>query len=117
MDEDEDQDEDEKVRVPEETDPLQKIIGLQTFEGFWDFDAPLLPAQGARGTAFENVGYYPRSNFPGREDGQGEGSMGNGKVAEKAKQWLAGTSVEDGKVIQGWWEWAGKLVQGGEQAA
>ncbi len=25
-------------------------------------------------------------------------------VAEKAKQWLAGASVEDGKVIQGWWK-------------
>jgi len=30
----------------EESDPLQKIIALQTFEGFWDFDDDLLKAIG-----------------------------------------------------------------------
>ena len=30
----------------EETDPLQKIIALQTFEGYWNLDAPLLEVVG-----------------------------------------------------------------------
>jgi hypothetical protein len=108
--------------VPEETDPLQKIIGLQTFEGFWDFDAPLLLAVGVSSQHKVPEGLRLRmwatilavTFLEGKMDKEKEvGEM----VAEKAKQWLAGTSVEDGKVIQGWWEWAGKLVQGGEQAA
>ena len=38
-----DEGEDKKAK---ETDALQKIIALQTFEGYWDFDARLLEAVG-----------------------------------------------------------------------
>jgi len=121
MDVDEaDEEEDGETKVPEETDPLQKLIGLQTFEGFWELDAPLLVA----------VGVSKQHKVPERlhsrlwatilavtflEKKMGEEKDAWQMLAAKAKEWLAGAGVEDEKAVQGWWERAGELVEGGEQ--
>lgn len=115
-----DGDYEELSKTSESTDPLQKLIALQTFEGFWEFDAPLQSV----------VGVSSQDKLP--EGGHHsnmwatilavtflEKKLGTEKeawemLAEKVKQWLIRAEIEAGNAVQGWWEQAEKLIEGGE---
>ena len=105
--------------VPEEKDPLQKLIALQTFEGFWEFDAPLLNVVAVSGQHKVPEGLHLRLWATILAITYLEKKMRAEKEAwemcvDKAKGWLAGDGVEDGKAVDGWWKWAEKLVTGTE---
>ena len=105
--------------VPEEKDPLQKLIALQTFEGFWEFDAPLLNVVAVSGQHKVPEGLHLRLWATILAITYLEKKMGAEKEAwemcvDKAKDWWAGVGVEDGKAVDGWWKWAEKLVTGTE---
>lgn len=100
----------------EEKDPLQRIIALQTFEGYWNLDAPLL----------EVVGLPAQHEAPQGVDSKVwatvlaisflEGKMAGDKeawemVVEKARGWLKETEEGQG-VFEEKWTLAKQLVMG-----
>ncbi|MCJ1276511.1 hypothetical protein MMC21_004317 [Puttea exsequens] len=108
----------EKPPAPEETDPLQKLIALQTFAGFWELDTPLLDTVSVASQHKLPEGVLLRVWATILAITFLERKMGDEReawemVVDKAKGWMAGVGVEDGKAVVGWWEWARVLVVGG----
>ena len=92
---------------------------MQTFEGFWEFDAPLLNVVAVSGQHKVPEGMHLRLWATILAITYLEKKMGAEKEAwemcvDKAKDWWAGVGVEDGKAVDGWWKWAEKLVTGTE---
>lgn len=98
----------------DEADPLQKIIALQTFEGCWNLEAPLLDV----------VGLSAQHNVPQGVDSKVwatvlaitflEEKMAGDKeswemLVEKARAWLEGTEE---RVFEGKWTLAKQLIMG-----
>ena len=121
MDEDCDLEAD-KDEVPEDRDPLHNLIELQTFEGFWEFDAPLLNVVGVTGqhkvpeglhlwlwATILAITYLEKKTENDKEAWE--------MCVDKAKSWLVGVGVEGGKAVEGWWNWAEELVAGAKEAA
>lgn len=68
----------------EETDPLQKTIALQTFEGYWSLNIRLLEAVGLSaqhqpppGSGPEGLGHYAGHYILGGKDVRRQRGMGN----------------------------------------
>ena len=101
----------------EETDPLQKIIALQTFEGYWNLDAPLL----------EVVGLSAQHKAPQGVDSKVwaamlaitflEGKMAGDEevwemVVDKARGWLKDVEKGQEGVSDEMWTLAERLIMG-----
>ena len=101
----------------EETDPIQKIVALQTFEGCWNLDAPLV----------EVVGLSAERKAPEGMDSQVwatvlaitflMGKMTGDKeawemVVNKARGWLEGMEEGRERVTEEKWTLAEKLIMG-----
>ena len=104
-----DEEDEGKDQTPaDESDPLQKIVGLQTFQGFWEFDAPLLLAVGLPSDQKVPERLHERIWATILAITFLEKKMAHEKdawemVVEKAKEWLAGAGV-------GKWEGYTRLV-------
>ncbi|KAL2047364.1 hypothetical protein N7G274_001385 [Stereocaulon virgatum] len=109
--------EDTEETAPKEKDPLQRLFALQTFEGFWEFNAPLLNIVAVPTKHQMPEGLDLRSWATILAMTHLEKKMGAEKEAwemcvDKARGWLAGVGVANGKAAQGWWAWAEKLITG-----
>lgn len=101
----------------EETDPLQKIIALQTFEGYWNLDAPLLEVVGlpAQHKAHQDVAskvwaavlaitFLERKMAGEKEAWE--------MVVEKARGWLEDVEKGQKGVSEEMWKIAEQLIMG-----
>ena len=100
------------------TDPLQQIIALQTFEGYWDSEATLLNVIGIS-SAKHDVPEGLQSRLWGTmlaisflERKLSDEKEAWEMVVEKARMWLEGEGVKGAEKAEGWWEKAGSLVDG-----
>lgn len=104
----------------EESDPLQKLIALQTFEGCWDMDARLL----------EVVGFSAQHKAPQDTDSKVwatvlaitflERRMAGDKevwvmVVEKARGWLKDMEGRENRGLEDEWTLAKQLILGANQ--
>lgn len=103
---------------PSETSPLHQIISLQTFEGFWEFHAALLNIiQISSNEHKVPEGLHLRlwatilaiTFLERKMEWEKEAWE---MVVEKARGWLLGVGVGEGEKEEGWWGWAGELVEG-----
>jgi hypothetical protein len=106
-----------KETAPEEKDSLQRLIALQTFEGFWEFDAPLLNVLAVSDKHKAPEGLDLRSwatilAITCLEKKMGAEREAWEMCADKARDWLAGVGVVDGQAAEGWWARAEELVTG-----
>ena len=101
----------------EKTDPLQKIIDLQTFEGYWNLDARLLEVVGLsaehqaphdmKPTVWATV--LAITFLEGRMSGDREAWV---MVVEKARGWLKDMEKGQEGSLQQKWKLANQLVMG-----
>ncbi|KAL9636085.1 MAG: hypothetical protein Q9164_003048 [Protoblastenia rupestris] len=111
--------EENKTKEKEETDPLQRIVELQAFAGYWAFDERLLETVGISGDnkvpdgleKMEVWGTILAIVF--LEVKVAEEREAWEMVVEKGRMWLEGEGVDenDGQV-KGWWERARELLGG-----
>lgn len=118
------------AEVEEEEDPLQRIVALQTFEGFRELERELLVVVGVRGENWKRNGNGNGDLFDVPEGLEKrmwatflavtflEVRMGGEReawemVVEKAKGWLVGVGVGEGEKVEGWWRLAKEFVGGG----
>ena len=109
--------EDAKETASEDKDPLQRLISLQTFEGFWELDAPLLNVVAVSEQHKVPEGLDLRSWATILAITYLEKEMGAEREAwemcvDKARGWSAGVGVVDGKAAEKWWAWAEELITG-----
>ena len=111
--------EEKKTKEKEETDPLQRIVQLQAFAGYWAFDEGLLKAVGISGDNKVPDG-LEKTEVWGTilaivflEVKVAEEKEAWEMVVEKGRMWLEGEGVDenDGQV-KGWWERARELLGG-----
>lgn len=100
----------------EETDPLQEIIALQTFEGYWNLEVPLLDVVGLSGQHSGPQGVDSKVWATVLAITFLEGKMAGDKeswdmLVEKARAWLEGT--EKG-VFEAKWTLAKQLILGAD---
>ena len=110
---------DQDTPAEEETSTLQKLIALQTFEGYWDFSPSLLdiinispdnhkPPEGLHMRLWATmlaVVFLERKMAAEKEMWE--------MVGEKARGWLSGSmGLESERKVEGWWIDAGVLVGG-----
>lgn len=104
----------------EESDPLQKLIALQTFEGYWNMDARLL----------EVVGFSAQHKTPQDTDSKVwatvlaitflERRMAGDKevwvmVIKKARGWLKDMEGRENRGLEDEWTLAKQLILGANQ--
>lgn len=110
--------EEEVQEEVEETDPLQKIISLQTFEGHWTLDAPLMeivrlsptPVQGVDSEVWATVLAitFLKIKLAGDKEAWE-------MVVEKARSWLKDMEEKGhGEVSVEMWTVAEQLIKGAE---
>ena len=103
----------------EETDPLQKMIDLQTFEGYWNLNARLLEAMGlpVRHQAPQEVDpkmwatVLATTFLEVRMSGAQEVWV---MVVEKARGWLRGMGEGKDRISEEKWTLAKQLILGAE---
>lgn len=104
--------------VVEKADPLQALVALQTFEGYWEFDAALLNIIGISSAQHKvPEGLHVRlwatilavCFLERKMKGEKEAWE---MVVEKARGWLEGVGVDEGGKGEKWWMWARELVDG-----
>ena len=110
---------DEAITKAEETDPLRNLIALQTFDGYWNLDTPLL----------EIVGVSVQHKAPQGVDSRVwaavlaitflEKKMASDKeswemVVEKARGWLKDVEEGEEEVLQEKWTLAERLIMGAD---
>ena len=106
---------DEKGSEAEETNPLQKIIALQTFEGYWNLDAPLLEAVGLSAQHMAPQGVDLKVWAVVLAITFLEGKMAGDKeiwemLVEKAKGWLKDMEEEGKGLSEDEWRLAKQLI-------
>ncbi|MCJ1452864.1 hypothetical protein MMC28_003209 [Mycoblastus sanguinarius] len=108
----------EVEKETDETDPLQKLIGLQTFEGYWVLNPAILEIVGVseqhkvpEGAELKVWATILAIAFLEKKLGREKESWE--MIVEKARGWLGGQGVEEGrKDVDGWRKWAEQLVVG-----
>ncbi len=103
----------------EETDPMQKIIALQTFEGYWNLDATLLEIVGLSAQHKAPKGVVSKVWAAMLAITFLEGKLVGDKeawemVVEKARGWLKDMEKGQEKVFEEKWRLAEQLVMGAE---
>lgn len=110
---------DETITKVEETDPLQKIIALQTFEGYWKLDAPLLEAVGLSVEHNTPQGVDPKVWASVLAITFLEKKMASDKeswemLVEKARGWLKDAEQGEEDSLQEKWTLAERLIMGAD---
>lgn len=110
---------DEGDAKPEDIDPLQKIIALQTFEGYWNLDAPLRKVvgllaqhkapQGVDSKAWATVlaVTFLERKTPGDKEAWE-------MVVDKARGWLKDMEARERGKFEEMWTLAEQLVVGAD---